>query len=173
MNLDTSFQPLPEPQHPPDSVDLHEPSQSLSSFSFALLQLNAHCSEAVLQNVLHHQSHHVLLIQEPWISKHTLLLVTHPAWHLVIPMGHNPSSLDDRAKTCIYITKTIPTKSFILLPTHSALLTAVDLDDPSANLRLRHVSWYNPPHHFQWATGAATVATTQQSPQHSHFDVNG
>ena len=81
-------------------------------------------------------------------------------------MGHNPVSLNDRSKTCIYITKSTPTRAFTSLPTNSALLTAVDVDDPEANLRLRLLSWYNPPttftglpvlkiwlqHHNQWST---------------------
>lgn len=124
MNINTPISPIPEPNHPPDSLNLEElttlpisPSSSLT-----LLQLKAHRSEAVLHNVLHSQSYHVLMIQEPWVSKFTLLPAVHPAWHLITPMGHTPKTLDERMKTCIYISKTVPTKAFTSLPTESPLL---------------------------------------------------
>lgn len=148
MNINNLMEPIQEPCQPPDLPETDNLHLSLSSFSLTVLQLNAHRSEAVLQNVLHAQQHHVLLIQEPWINKHTLMSANHPAWHLVMPMGHTPMSLDDRAKTCIYINKVIPTKAFASIPTESALLTAIDLDDPTAGLRVRIISWYNPPSDF-------------------------
>lgn len=150
MNINTPISPIPEPNHPPDSLNLEElttlpisPSSSLT-----LLQLKAHRSEAVLHNVLHSQSYHVLMIQEPWVSKFTLLPAVHPAWHLITPMGHTPKTLDERMKTCIYISKTVPTKAFTSLPTKSPLLTAIDIDDPLVGLHLRLLSWYNPPTDF-------------------------
>lgn len=149
MNYRNSTEPIPEPCQPPESITLSEQeSHPPSHTSIMILQLNTHRSEAVLQNLLQTQTHHVLLIQEPWIRKYNLLPVSHPSWHLVMPMGHNPTSLDDRAKSCIYITKQFPTKTFTALPTNSALLTAIDIDDSDTNLRLRVLSWYNPPSDF-------------------------
>lgn len=149
MNYHELAPPLQEPRHPPAFIPYPEQTQyPHPPSSLSLLQLNAHRSEAVLQHILQDSEHHILLIQEPWISRYTLLPVIHPSWHLVMPMGHHPTSLDDRAKTCIYISKVIPTKAYMALPTGSALLTAIDLDDPAANLRLRLLSWYNPPADF-------------------------
>lgn len=150
MNINTTATAIPEPSHPPTSVHLDEQDSTppLSSSSLTFLQLNAHRSEAVLQNVLQSQNYHVLMIQEPWVNRFTLQPVIHPAWHLVTPMGHNPTNLDDRMKTCVYVNKIIPTKNFTSLPTNSPLLTAIDLDDPEANLQLRALSWYNPPSDF-------------------------
>lgn len=148
MSVNTPNAPILEPRHPPESPQSYSPEPLLPPSSLTLLQLNAHRSEAVLQNVLHAQQHHILLIQEPWISKYNMLPVTHPSWHLIMPMGHNPTSPEDRAKTCIYISKTAPTRTFTPVPTESALLTAVDIDDPAAGLWLQVVSWYNPPTSF-------------------------
>lgn len=150
MNINTSDTPIPEPNPPPELNDTDDftPSPLTSSSSLTLLQLNVHRSESVLHNVLHTQSYHMILVQEPWISPFTLSAVVHPSWHLIMPMGHKPQTIEDRAKTCIYLSKTIPTKSFTYLPTDSPLLTALDLDDSEASLRLRVLSWYNPPTDF-------------------------
>lgn len=150
MSINTSHAPIPEPPLPPEFTETEEftPSPLSPSSFFTLIQLNAHRSESVLHNILSTQSYHAILVQEPWISSFTLSAVVHPAWHLIMPMGHKPQLLDNRAKTCIYLSKSFPTKSFTSLPTNSPLLTAIDLDDPATNLRLRTLSWYNPPADF-------------------------
>lgn len=150
MNINNPVEPIPEPNPPPSSIILDEVDPQPPSFTspITLLQINSHRSKAVLQNVLQAQTHHLIAVQEPWINRFTLRPVDHPAWDLVLPMGHASTSLDDQVKTCIYLSKTFPTKTFTALPTGSPLLTAVEIDDPEVNLRLRAVSWYNPPADF-------------------------
>lgn len=137
--------PLPPPSDISETLSRDE-TEIPSQISF--LQLNCNRSKPVLLQLLSQQNHHIFLVQEPWINPHTLVAPAHPAWHLVMPLGFTPSDTDKRPKTCIYLSRSVPTAEFTPLASSSGLLTAFEVRDPTANILLRVVSLYNPPTSF-------------------------
>lgn len=139
-----------EPTLPPSDISSdqsHDETQALSQISF--LQLNCNRSKPVLLQLLSQQHHHILLVQEPSINPHTLSAPTHQGWHLIMPLGFIQSEDAKRPKTCIYLTKNLPTASFTPVTSGSGLLTAVEINDPDTNTLLRVISFYNPPTTFE------------------------
>lgn len=149
MNIRPPSPTTTEPEPPPSTnLSACNQDETNSYTQLSLIQLNCHRSKPVLLQLLSQQHHHLLLIQEPWVNPHTLSAPTHPAWHLIMPLGFTPSEEDKRPKSCIYISRSLPTESYTPIPSGSGLLTAVEIRGPYAIGPLRVISLYNPPTSF-------------------------
>lgn len=149
MNHRQLTPPTTAPPPPPSDIsDNLSRDETNVPNQLSLLQLNCNRSKPVLLQLLSQKHHHILMVQEPWVNPHTLSDPTHQGWHLIMPLGFTPSDTDKRPKTCIYLSRSIPTAAFTPLTSGSGLLTAVEIRDPDVNILMRVVSLYNPPTSF-------------------------
>lgn len=120
----------------------------LEKTSLKIAQLNCFNRQAVVENILAEEMFDVLILQEPWIKPHTLRAPSHPAWHDIMTYDYIAKSYPEKARTCIYVSKRIPSWSIALLPSGSPFITAVEIRNLEARLpRIRILSVYNPPSH--------------------------
>lgn len=120
----------------------------LEKTSLNIAQLNCSNRQAVVENILAEDTFDVLILQEPWINPHTLRISTHPAWHDIMAYDYIAKTYPEKPRTCIYISKRIPSWNIALLPSGSPYITAVEIRKLEAKLpRIRILSIYNPPSH--------------------------
>lgn len=132
----------------PSHIDTDDISTSIGSSALLIAQLNCFNGKNITLNILANKDYSILLLQEPWIDPHTFQLPPHPAWHDFTPYDYAAKSYNERPRTGIYVTKRIPSWLINILPSKSALLTAVEVELPNSNIsKLRAVAAYNPPTH--------------------------
>lgn len=132
----------------PHHIDTDIPIASSEDSSLYIAQLNCFNGKNITFDLLANTTHAVLLLQEPWIDPRTLRLPPHPAWHDFTPYDHVSKDFNDRPRTGIYVSKRIPSWLITVLPSKSALLTAIEIKLLMGRLhKIRVVSAYNPPTH--------------------------
>lgn len=130
----------------PNHITTDTPITSTENSDLLIAQLNCFNGKIITLSLLANEQYSILLLQEPWIDPHTLRLPPHPAWHDFTPYDYTATNYNDRPRTGIYVTKQIPSCWITLLPSKSALLTAIEVKVSNGRLqRLRTVSAYNPP----------------------------
>lgn len=145
----SSLIPPPSPQlRAPSQIDTDEMVDTTTAPTLPIAQLNCFNGKNITLNLLANSHYSILLLQEPWIDPHTLRLPSHPAWHDFTPYNYSAKTFQDRPRTGIYVTKRIPSWLITVLPSGSALLTALEVSLPVGRLRkVRVLSVYNPPTH--------------------------
>lgn len=88
----------------------------------------------------------LLSLQEPWFNTHSYSFPFHEAWHRLTAYDYHPTAWSDRPRVCFYLSKSIPTSQYSILPSSSDIILALDLRDLTSNqVKLRVITWYNPP----------------------------
>ncbi|KAA1137402.1 hypothetical protein PGTUg99_008350 [Puccinia graminis f. sp. tritici] len=91
----------------------------------------------------------ILVLQEPWINPHTLKLPFHSNWFCPLDHNHSPSSYQNKHRNCFLINKKYSSERIHPLPGGSRILSAIDIDINTNNIKkIRLINVYNPPKNF-------------------------
>lgn len=141
MNINaTNFIPnrIPTPQPPDldkDSLSSHKsPLESFNSFSdFSVMHFNCQNSIQITHEALTMTQFSLLSLQEPWFNTHSYSFPFHEAWHRLTAYDYHPTAWSDRPRVCFYLSKSIPTSQYSILPSSSDIILALDLRDLTSN----------------------------------------
>lgn len=154
MNINTNnFRTNSPPASPPPDLEedlVSQPTSNsdcfLSAVDFSILHFNCQNSIQFTHEALTKTNFTLLSFQEPWFNSYSLSFPPHEAWHRITAYDYHPSAWSDRPRVCMYLSKSISTSQFSILPSSSDIILAIDIRYPDTeHIKLRVISWYNPP----------------------------
>lgn len=146
MSNSSIFPQLPNLEDFPSSPSESVSESSLFLSDFSILLFNCQNSIQNTHESLTMTNFSLLALQEPWFNTHNLSFPQHEAWHRIMAYDYHATDWTNRPRVCLYLTKRIPTSQFCILPSSTDIILAIDIrDQHSDRVKLRVVSWYNPP----------------------------
>ncbi|MBW0484589.1 hypothetical protein O181_024304, partial [Austropuccinia psidii MF-1] len=145
-------------------------SQHPDRSNISFYQLNCHNRYDTMMSMLNTElTHTALLIQEPWTNPFDWQPPLHLNWHRILP-NDKPKVKEDRARTCIYVNKSIPLHNILTFPTNNPLLTWISILHLTALApKLTLASIYNPPTGFTGLPPLQNWLHTESSRSHPTF----